>query len=220
MNQQNSTTLVKSAINIFICIAIGVSLFQELRLSSALTESTEEAAQPAPEVNTNGTKVEGLFILSTDSFRKDFKELLIEKDYNIEIKDYPFEGNEYYLNLFLQHGHMLVVFFLVSKYQAEQDPSKKSKIMILGMGLVFAWMFFIPSLKTQRLGLEYKGLQVYQSDAFLKEEILAKLATYEEDSIFDLDPLPQPAAAQPEEPIFEVPLPVPEVEIEEPNNDF
>ena len=101
----------------------------------------------------NGTKVDGLVILSTDKFKKEFKELLIEKDYNLEIKDYPFEDTEYWINLFLTHGHMLVVFLLVSKFQGEQDQSKKTKLMILGMVLVFGWMFLSPQLKTQRLGL-------------------------------------------------------------------
>ena len=88
MNQQpNSTTIIRSALNIFICIAIGISLFQELDFSSKVTDQSQE---PVREINQNGTKVEGLVILSTDKFKKEFKDLLIEKDYNIEIKDYPF----------------------------------------------------------------------------------------------------------------------------------
>ncbi len=69
------------------------------------------------------------------------------------MKEFPFEGNEYWINMFLTHGHMLVVFFLVSKYQAENDQSRKTKLMAFGMILVFGWMFFSPYLKTQRLGL-------------------------------------------------------------------
>ena len=71
--------------------------------------------------------------------------------------------------MFLTHGHILVVFFLVSKYQSEEDQSKKTKWMILGMILVFGWMFLSPSLKTQRLGLEYRGVVVYQKDTFTKD---------------------------------------------------
>lgn len=67
--------------------------------------------------------------------------------------------------------------------------------MMLGMALVFGWMFFSPQLKTQRLGLEYKGVRVYQRDDFNKDEIAAKLASYEEDSVFGLDPIPEPAPA-------------------------
>ena len=86
---------------------------------------------------------------------------------------------------------MLVVFFLVSKYQAEQDQSSKTKIMILGMVLVFGWMFASPHLKTKRLGLEYQGHLVYQRDTFSKDELWAKIAVYEEESVFGLEPLPE-----------------------------
>ena len=63
--------------------------------------------------------------------------------------------------MFLTHGHMVVVFFLVSRYQSETDQSKKTKWMILGMALVFGWMFLAPNLKPKRLGLEFKGVKVY-----------------------------------------------------------
>lgn len=132
-------------------VAVIISLLQEIDFGSSST--AEQPQAPVPEVPQNGTKVEGLVILSTDSFRKQFKDLLIEKQYNIEVKDYPFEGNEYWLDKFLAHGHMLVVFFLVSKYQAEQDQGKKTKLMMLGMLLVFGWMIATPYLKPQRLGL-------------------------------------------------------------------
>lgn len=82
MNQPNSTTFIRSAINIFLCIAIGVSLFQELDFSSS-TASTEQSTEPVAEINQNGTKVDGLVILTSEHFRKDFKDLMVEKDYNI-----------------------------------------------------------------------------------------------------------------------------------------
>lgn len=101
--------------------------------------------------------------------------MLIEKQYNIEIKDFPFEGNEYWLNMFFNHGHMLVVFFLVSRYQAEQDQGKKTKLMLLGMVLVFGWMMATPYLKPQRLGLQYKGQKIYERDSFDAKEIFGKI---------------------------------------------
>lgn len=167
MNQNNSTTVVRTAVSIFIFVAIGISLFQEISFVEK-QESAQEEAAPKPEINVNGTQIEGLYILSTDKFKGQFKDLLIEKDFNIEIKEYPFEGSEYWINMFLTHGHMIVVFFLVSRHQAEQDQSKKTKIMMLGMVLVFGWMFLAPNLKTQRLGIEYKGVRVYQKDDFDK----------------------------------------------------
>ena len=91
---------------------------------------------------------------------------------------------------------MLVTFFLVSKYQSEQNQSRKMKIMIFGMIAVFGWMFLTPNLKTQRLGLEYKGVRVYQREEFVKEEIVSKIAAYEEDSIFGLDPVPASAPSE------------------------
>ena len=69
------------------------------------------------------------------------------------------------------------------------------KIMVLGMALVLGWMFFSPQLKNQRLGLEYKGVRVYQRDDFNKDQLVTKLTAYEEDSAFGLDPLPEPAFA-------------------------
>lgn len=90
--------------------------------------------------------------------------------------------------MFLTHGHMLVVFFLVSKYQSEQDQGRKTKIMMLGMLVVFGWMFATPYLKTQRLGLEYRGQMIYQKDTFEANEIFAKIEEYDEVSTFDLEP--------------------------------
>ncbi len=66
---------------------------------------------------------------------------------------------------------MVVVFLLVSKYQGEQDQGKKTKLMLIGMGLVFVWMMATPHLKTQRLGLEYKGQKIYQKDTFESAEL-------------------------------------------------
>ena len=48
------------------------------------------------------------------------------------------------------------------------------------MLLVFGWMFVTPGLKTQRVGLEYKGVRVYQRDEFVKEEVWSKITAYEE----------------------------------------
>ena len=88
--------------------------------------------------------------------------------------------------MFLTHGHVLVVFFLVNKYQAEQEQGRKTKIMIFGMLLVFGWMFASPSLRTQRLGLEYKGVKIYEKDIFEPTEIFARIQEYDEVSTFDL----------------------------------
>ena len=143
--------------------------------------------------------------------------MLVEKDYNIEIKDYPFEDVEYWMDMFLTHGHMLITFFLVSRYQSEQDQSRKMKIMLLGMVGVFGWMFGSPHFKTQRLGLEYKGVRVYQREEFIKEEIVSKMAAYEEDSIFGLDPIP--AAESEARVVEEAPESVVEAE-EEPMEEF
>lgn len=76
--------MIKSAINIFLVAAVVFSLFQELDFgSSAAPTSTDTPAPTVPEIPVNGTKVEGLIILSTDNFRRPFKELLIEKNYNL-----------------------------------------------------------------------------------------------------------------------------------------
>lgn len=177
----------------FLIVAVVISAFQEFDFSSKETSTEPQAA--APEIPTNGTKVDGLAIITTDKFRKDFKDLLIAKEYSIEIKEFPFEGNEYWINMFLTHGHMLVVFFLVSKYQSEQDQGRKTKLMMLGMLLVFGWMMGSPYLRTQRLGLEYKGQKIYIKDDFDSKEIFSKIEEYEEVSTFGLDPIipPKPA---------------------------
>lgn len=76
--------MIKSAINIFLVAAVVFSLFQELDFgSSAAPTGTDAPAAAVPEIPANGTKVEGLIILSTDNFRRPFKELLIEKNYNL-----------------------------------------------------------------------------------------------------------------------------------------
>jgi hypothetical protein len=167
-------------------VAVVISMVQELNWATSST--VEQPAAPVAEIPQNGTKVEGLVILSTDSFRKQFKDLLIEKEYNLDVKEFPFEGNEYWLNMFLTHGHMIVVFFLVSRYQAEQEQGRKTKIMMLGMLLVFGWMFLTPHLKTQRLGLEFRGQKIYQHDHFDANEIFAKIEEYDEVDTFGLEP--------------------------------
>lgn len=68
MDHSNATQVIKGAINVFILIAIAISLFQELNFSTS--PSTDTPAAPVPEVNVNGTKVEGLVIITSDHFRK------------------------------------------------------------------------------------------------------------------------------------------------------
>lgn len=147
----SSTEVVKAGITIFLVVAVAVSIFQELNFGDSTKPAETQAV--AADVPVNGTKVDGLVILSTEKFRKEFKDILTEKELSVEIKEYPFEGEEYWINAFLTHGHMLVVFFLVSKYQSEQDQGRKTKIMIVGMLLVFVWMMGTPYLRTQRLGM-------------------------------------------------------------------
>lgn len=65
------------------------------------------------------------------------------------------------------------------------------------MALVFGWMFLSPHLKTRRLGLEFKGVKVYEKESFVKEQIASKLEVYEEESAFDLDPIPEPPKPEP-----------------------
>jgi hypothetical protein len=71
--------------------------------------------------------------------------------------------------MFLTHGHIIVVFFLVSKYQAQTDEGKKTKMMMIGMVFVFAWMFGTPYLKEQRFSIAYKGTKVYESDQLVED---------------------------------------------------
>jgi hypothetical protein len=83
---------------------------------------------------------------------------------------------------------MIVVFFLVSKYQAEQDQGRKTKLMIFGMILVFGWMFASPHLRSKKLGLQYKGQKIYENDVFVSKDIADKLAEYDEIDTFGLEP--------------------------------
>ena len=99
--------------------------------------------------------------------------------------------------MFLKHGHLIVVFFLVSRYQSEQDQSRKTKLMGFGMVLVIAWMFLTPYIKTKRLGLEYKGVRVYEQISFERDEIIDKIIKYEEESVFGLDPIQEEPNAKP-----------------------
>lgn len=67
---------------------------------------------------------------------------------------------------------------------------------MIGMVLVFGWMMGAPYLRTQRLGLEYKGQKVYQKDTFDSKQIFSKIEEYDEVSTFDLDPIPAKPASQ------------------------
>jgi hypothetical protein len=74
----NYVEFIKSIINTFLVIAVLISLFQELNFSSSEASGTpNQPEQPVPEIPVNGTKVEGLIIYATDSFRRPFKDLLI-----------------------------------------------------------------------------------------------------------------------------------------------
>ena len=91
MNNQGSIEIIRSAINVFIIIAIAISLFQEFNFGSSTSPATAGQQKPsAPQINENGTKVEGLVILTSDSFRSKFRDLMIQKNYSIQMKEYPF----------------------------------------------------------------------------------------------------------------------------------
>lgn len=77
----SSTEVVKAGITIFLVVAVAVSLFQELSFGESTKPTEVQAA--AADVPANGTKVDGLVILSTEKFRKEFKDILTEKEYSI-----------------------------------------------------------------------------------------------------------------------------------------
>lgn len=179
---QNTTAIVRSTINVFILIAIAISLFQELSLvnrnqtpvgDGTTSESTDTAS--TKQVELNGTRVEGIVLRVTDKFHGPVKEMLIKHEYNVEIKSYEFQGPEYWLNMALNYGHVIVVYILMGRYQSETDAGRKKKIMILGIGLVLGWFFLTPHLKTQRIAVEVNGSLIYQKDTLIEQEIVEKI---------------------------------------------
>ena len=59
----SSTEVVKSGITVFLVVAVAVSLFQEINFGGSTKPAEAQAA--VADVPVNGTKVDGLVILST-----------------------------------------------------------------------------------------------------------------------------------------------------------
>ncbi len=78
--------------------------------------------------------------------------------------------------MLLNYGHMIVMWFMMTKYKAEQNESNKKKIMILGFVLVFGWMIAGNVFKPQSITIEYENKEMYSSDTIVKADIISKIA--------------------------------------------
>ena len=50
-------------------------------------------------------------------------------------------------------GHVILFYFLLTKYKSETDESMKKKILIGGAIAVFGWFYISANMKPQRLAL-------------------------------------------------------------------
>jgi len=141
----------------------------------SVTTPTGESVPLEP----TGPKLQGIRIQSSDKFQTPLKELLAKKQLNIEIVQYEFQGNEYWVSMIANWGHMVLIFFFMSKHKSETDEGKKKKIMIVGALAVVAWFYFSPQLKPQRFAVEVNGSKVYEKDYLIEEEVASALEEYE-----------------------------------------
>lgn len=114
----------------------------------------------------------------------------------MEIKPYEFQGAEYWINMVLTYGHILVVYVLMNRYQSEQDAGKKKKLMMIGVVAVLGWFFLSPQLKTHRVALEVNGAIVYQSDVLVEKDLIDKIAEFDDLVAFGRDDLEEKAKTE------------------------
>jgi hypothetical protein len=108
---------------------------------------------------------------------------LAQKQLNIEIVSYEFQGNDYWMNMIASWGHVAIIFYFMTRHKNETDGGKKRTIMIMGAVAVVGWFYFSPKLKPQRFAIEVKGMKVYERDYFMDEEVANILEEHE----FEID---------------------------------
>ena len=57
-------------------------------------------------------------VKATEKYDAEIKTLLATEGYNVEVKAYEFKGNEWYFNLILNYGHILVTWMAMTKYKS------------------------------------------------------------------------------------------------------
>jgi hypothetical protein len=70
------------------------------------------------------------------------------------------------MNMVFNWGHIILIYFLMSKYKMETDDGKKKKIMIGGALAVVVWFYASSQFRPQALGVEVHGSKVYDKDYF------------------------------------------------------
>jgi hypothetical protein len=78
---------------------------------------------------------------------------LVKNEFNVEIKPYEFQGPDYWFNMFLNYGHVLIIYLLMGKYKTETDEPLKKKIMFAGIAFVAAWFLLTPMIKPQKIAI-------------------------------------------------------------------
>lgn len=144
-----STQLIKASINVFIMIALFVSLFQDL---SSIKTAQELSPQPQNQTEPNtGPEIPGVVVKASDNLIKPVSDMLKSESYNIKVESYDFEGNEWWWEAFIKYGHFVIVYILLGRYQTENNPSMKKKYIIIGVSLMFIWFMVLPKFKIDRI---------------------------------------------------------------------
>ncbi len=63
-------------------------------------------------------------------------------------------------------GHIVLIYFLMTKYKTETNDATKKKIMIGGALAVVAWFYLSSQFRPQALAVEVHGSKVYDRDYF------------------------------------------------------
>lgn len=125
------TNVIKTFLDLFIAASLLITFGQDIyRMTASTTSparSPSHGESPADETIVNEPEmpstpeVEGIVILVTDNLRKPLQELLAAEKYNIKTDSYKFDGPEWWFDTVLTYGHMVIVYFLMSKYKAESN---------------------------------------------------------------------------------------------------
>ena len=68
------------------------------------------------------------------------------------IKPYALEGVEWVFNMILTYGHFAVAMYIYSNFKNPQNSqSKKIKIVVVGMVILFGWIYLSPRIGYEKI---------------------------------------------------------------------
>ena len=69
------------------------------------------------------------------------------------MESYKFEGADWWFEMIINYGHIVLVYMLMSKYKTETNAQTKKIIMFGGGALMLVWLFLLPQFKQAKLSI-------------------------------------------------------------------